>query len=365
MAQRQVSVKEGACLPGEATALIAASCYSLSYVLLRKGQAERDLPDHGLFPVLFISVLTLGASLALSQLIRPHAFVWNQNSAEAMGYSLLSGLIGTWLGRMALYAAIDYVGATRGVVIKSTAPLVTLIIAIFLLREKLDDLDATGMVCLLTGVAVVLLDRNRLQQRGYLNWLRHGAVLGVIAAILQGIGHAMRKLGTLHSTSALLSATVDVTTAFLAYTLWLLASGRLGAIVRTYRRSYTPNIIASAFLSAAAVLLFFTAVGSAPVSTVSVIIGTEPVLVAILSALLLRKIERLTLFTLIGSLLVALGVILTSLDQRSADPHKALVVVPPSAQELAPPSPVPLHFNQVNFYVKRGLTVGGQEDGAV
>jgi len=358
-------VKEVPCLPGEATALIAASCYSLSYVLLRKGQAERDLPDHGLFPVLFISVLTLGTSLVLSQLLGSHAFAWNQNLAEATFYSVLSGLIGTWLGRMALYAAIDYVGATRGVVIKSIAPLVTLIIAIFLLREKLDDLDATGMVCLLTGVGVVLLDRNRLQHRGYFNWLRHGALLGVIAALLQGIGHAMRKLGTVHSTSALLSATIDVSTAFLAYSLWLLASGRFQAVVQTYRRSYHPNIITSGFLSAAAVLLFFTAVGSAPVSTVSVIIGTEPVLVAFFSAVLLRRVERLTLFTILAAFLVALGVILTSLDQRSAESRKTVAAVLPISQKLASPAPIPLHFNQLNFHVKRGLAVGGKEHGAV
>lgn len=142
-------------MPGEGTALIAAGCYALSYVFLRKGQSESSLPDHGLFPILLLGVLTLGGSFTILHLTGTAAVIHRTDWQSILLYSAVSGLIGTWLGRMALYAAIEYVGATRGVVIKSIAPLVTLIIAFLLLGERLDDLDTTGMICLLTGVGLV------------------------------------------------------------------------------------------------------------------------------------------------------------------------------------------------------------------
>lgn len=302
-------------MPGEGTALIAAFCYALAYVFLRKGQSESPLPDHGLFPILSLSVLTLGSGLLLFTATGVASIQLPEKWPYVLLYSGLSGLIGTWLGRMALYTAIDSIGATRGVVIKSMAPLVTLLIALVLLRERLDDLDTTGMICLISGVALVFVDRSWIQQRGRLDWLKRGFVLGIGAAVLQGIGHAMRKLATVYGVNPLLSAFFDVTTAFLAYLLWLMFTGHLKHIVRYYVKSRDSYVMAAGFLSAAGVLLFFTAVGQAPVSTVSVIIGTEPVLVAIFSSILLRKLERLTLLTAVACILVATGVILTSLDQ--------------------------------------------------
>ena len=336
-------------MPGEATALIAAFCYSMSYVLLRKGQTSTSLPDHGLFPVLFISTLTLGVSLVGSYTVGATMSPF-QSSAwmEATIFSALSGLIGTWLGRMALYAAIDYLGATRGVVIKSAAPVVTLIIAVLLLRERLDDLDTTGMFFLLVGIALILVDRQWRQERGLLDWLRRGVVFGVLAALLQGVGHAMRKLGTIHPISAIVSATIDVGTAFLLYTLWLAVRGDLRQTVHTYVQSFHPFVVTAGFLSAAGVLLFFTAVRDAPVSTVSVIIGTEPALVTVLSALLLRRVERLTWITVLASTLVVVGIILTSLDQRPARTFAEPRPAYPSL--LATGSLPPVHWPQMSFY---------------
>lgn len=305
-------------MPGEATALIAAGCYALSYVFLRKGQSESALPDHGLLPILMLGVLTLGTSCVILSLTHSISFNLNGIWGPVALYSALSGVVGTWLGRMALYGAIDYIGATRGVVIKSLASLVTLVIAYVILGERLDILDTAGMVCLFTGVGLVLIDRSWVRQRGLGDWLRRGMTLGILAALLQGIGHAMRKLATLHPWSPLLSSMIDISTAFTAYLLWLSATGRLQRVVRFYASSYNPSVMAAGFLSAAGIVLFFTAVGTAPVSTVSVIIGTEPVLVAFLSVFMLRRLERLTVLTVLASLLVAAGVILTSLDQTHA-----------------------------------------------
>jgi drug/metabolite transporter (DMT)-like permease len=80
--------------------------------------------------------------------------------------------------------------------------------------------------------------------------------------------------------------------------------------VRVSLKNVNLYIIAAGLVSAAAVVSFFSASDSNPVSQVAVITGIQPVIVALLSSLFIRKLEKLSWITFICSLLATIGVAL-------------------------------------------------------
>lgn len=299
-------------MPGEVTAILAALCYSLSYVLLRKGQVTSAPRDNGLLPVLGISFITLALAITLQFTLDPTEF--HNISSRAILYCIASGLIGTMMGRLALFTAIARVGATRGIVVKTLAPAFTLILATILLDEEIQSIDMVGMVVVFAGIALLLAEQHMRVLRGRMfAFFQQGMVVAVVAAVFQAIGHIFRKLGMDFELDPLRAATIDITTALIAYVSYLQGRRQLSVLVRAYVKDRNPYMITAGVTSAAAVLLFFTALSTVPVSHVSVILATEPLFVALFSTLFLQTVERLSWWTFGSAFLVAAGVIVMSL----------------------------------------------------
>jgi len=299
-------------VPGEITAVLAALCYSLSYVLLRKGQVTSAPKDNGLLPILTISFVTLSGSVAAQWLADPEDL--DHVALAAIYFCMASGLVGTLMGRLALYTAISRVGATRGIVVKTLSPAITTILAMLLLDEDIHAVDGIGMVIIIIGILVLFPEQHRTMFRGRaFMFFQQGIVVAVAAAIFQSIGHIFRKLGMGFDMDPVLAAAIDITTAFVAYTAYLMGRRQLTSLVTDYVRNRNLYIVAAGFTSAAGVLLFFNAVAEVPVSHVSVILATEPLFVALFSTLLLHNVERLSLWTLCSAVLVVTGVVVMSL----------------------------------------------------
>ena len=301
-------------MPGELTAALSTVCYSLSFVLLRKGQAESNPRDHGLLPILFVSTLTFLSALLFHYLAFPTAPERLPISPRAIRYAVASGLFGTLFGRLALYTAIDYLGATRGVVIKALSPLATLLLAIIFLKEHYEKEYAIGMIFLFLGVGFILIERTLIKTRSISSFLfRHSFVIAALAAFLQGTGHAFRKLSVLAPVSPLWMASIDMFAAFIGYIILLVVRGELSIVWNSYRGQYNLPIYTAGVMSASGVLLFFLAVSQIPVSEVSIILGAEPIIVALISSLFLRQLERMTWLTIAAAVCVASGVMVISL----------------------------------------------------
>jgi drug/metabolite transporter (DMT)-like permease len=103
---------------------------------------------------------------------------------------------------------------------------------------------------------------------------------------------------------------LDTWAALLIYVIILGSLGRFKQYVRYYKSHLNLYIICAGFVMAAAVFLFFNAVLKIPVSTISAIMGTQPVLIAILAGIFMKKMERITWVTVASAILVSIGVIL-------------------------------------------------------
>lgn len=302
-------------VPGVLTAFIAALCYSVSYLFVRKGQAESNPEDHGLFPVLLISSLTLALALLVKVMRNAAPLVMGPHQALTISFCILAGILGTCFGRMALYAAIARIGATRGVIIDMLSAFVTLTAAIIFLGEKLRWSNIYGVIGITLGLTLLITERVWFPSRFMKQLYQSGVAMSFAAALLQGVGHVFRKPSVVSPISPTFAATLDIVAALLLYTLLLGWNGRLTRVLRHYRRTGSSNLYfaAAGCFSAAGVLLFFSASSTIPVSQVSIITSIQPVIVAVLSGVLLAKLEQITWFTVMSSICVTLGVIIMSL----------------------------------------------------
>lgn len=297
-------------MPGEVIAILCAFLYALSYLFLHKAQVKASWPDNGLLPVLFIGALALNCAVWSRAAFTGHL---PPASWPGLTFAALSGIIGTLIGRLFLYFAVARLGATRGVVIKTFSPLVTLLFAAIFLDESLDKSDIYGILLLLVSILFLFIERLWIpnSHRG-IAFFQKGIFIASMAAFCQGIGHGMRKLAIEHAADAMTSAAVDISAALLLYILFLFLTRKLRPIVDSYRQSRNTYVFTAGLLSACATLVFFVAVTETDVSVVAAITGTEPIIVGLLSLLFFPKLEKISIWTITSAILVAFGVVLLS-----------------------------------------------------
>ncbi|MCL6631320.1 MAG: DMT family transporter [Alicyclobacillus herbarius] len=290
---------------GEWTAVISTILYSFSYLLLYAAQRRGETCDNGVMPILYLGsvFLLVSAALHAAWVKAPPVLMWPQ-----LGFILLSGFCGTFLGRVTFFASMFRLGATRSTVIKSLSPVVTIVTAVTILREPLDTGETIGTVLMLCGVGLLLLERRKRDTRAvFRTSVMEGLAFGLAASVLEGVGHAWRKVG-MYGGHPIWAAAFDLTVAALAYSGYLLVQGTLREHIRFYGSVRSLYVWTAAATSAAAVLAFYTAVSTVPVSVVSAIVGIQPVLVALFSSLLFRNLEDRTWLTFVYTPLVGLGV---------------------------------------------------------
>ncbi|GEO24306.1 hypothetical protein AAC03nite_00910 [Alicyclobacillus acidoterrestris] len=301
-------------MPGELSALLATICYALSNMFLRKGQ-ENTLPaDNGLFPILAIGGVILTVNLIFDGIDDPAPLLIGESWLKNVVFCMSAGIVGTFLGRLALYAAIRRIGAIRGIIFIAMAPVVTLMIAISVLGERLTLLDVIGIALLASGIAILVVEGIAYSDRNMFSKVVHsGIVVAVVATLCQGIGYSFRKLGSGIPIDPIFAAALDTLAALFGYVLVLALMGKLRFYIRYYSTHINLWLVASGFLNAAAVFLFFEAVSETNVSVVSMITGSQPVVIALLCGVFMRDLERLTRFTIMSSIFVTFGVVMLGL----------------------------------------------------
>jgi uncharacterized membrane protein len=105
-----------------------------------------------------------------------------------------------------------------------------------------------------------------------------------------------------------MGSAVNVSTALIAFTAFLLASGNRGAV--TCRRRSLGYFVAAGVAENAGVFLNVVALGRGTVSVVAPLYGSSPIFVLLLSYFFLRGVEVLGGRIVAGTALIVLGVYL-------------------------------------------------------
>jgi drug/metabolite transporter, DME family len=220
---------------------------------------------------------------------------------HGIAYFVLAGLIGTVAGRLLRCVSIEKVGAAVTAALTNLYPFISAGLAILLLGERVT-------LAIVAGTTVIVAGTILLSTSGRLVGFRPAQLLyPFLSATCFGLVAILRKLG-LGGTGPLLGFTVNVTTALVAFTAFLLVSGQLRTL--SCRRRSLAYFVAAGVAENAGVYASVLALSVGTVSVVAPLSGASPLFVLAMSFLFLRGVERLTARVVIGTLLIVLGVYL-------------------------------------------------------
>ncbi|MBT8386012.1 MAG: DMT family transporter [Ignavibacteria bacterium] len=113
-------------------------------------------------------------------------------SAEQIYYLSISGFVGLVLGDSFLFKSFQLIGARLGMLIMALVPAFSSILALVFLDEHLSLISVTGMIITLSGISVVILERNK-SAESIFKTNKLGILYGVLGALGQASGLVLAK----------------------------------------------------------------------------------------------------------------------------------------------------------------------------
>lgn len=283
-----------------ALALLSALLSAAATILIRQG-----LRGYGPYTGAWINMAVGTVCLWVAV---PFTGGMGRPTPTALALFVLAGLIGTVAGRLLRFFAIDAVGASITGAFMNVTPLVSSGLAILLLGEHVTLPIVLGTLVIVAGATLLSTGGRSLGVRPAQLWLP------ILSATCFGIVAILRKLG-LSGMAAVPGTAVNVTTALVVFTGFLLASGQSRAMV--CRGPSLVYFLAAGVTENLGVFLVVLALSLGTVSVVAPLTNATPLFVIVFSLLFLRGIEVLNARVIGGSVLIVVGaVLITALGGR-------------------------------------------------
>jgi len=244
------------------------------------------------------------ALLALTQLIWKGRLVPTEASGDDWLWLALSAVVGLVIGDLLYFGALKRIGPRLALLLFTLAPPVSALGEWIVYGKGLSPLALGGMAATLAGLVIVIGDR-KVKANGIFRVTAVGILLGVGGSVCQGAGLVLSKMG-LDTVDPVTGTYIRMITAAPTYAvIYFLTGGRLRPILRQGKGMafafggafFGPFLGVTASLFAAK----YTHSGIA-----MTILSTTPITV-LPYAILIYK-ERLTLRTLLGTVVAVAGV---------------------------------------------------------
>lgn len=276
-------------------ALVTAITFGAAPVVLKMAFQRGGQAGIGILISLASAIpMTLAVALFVSpklELLTPFAVV----------AFILGGLAGSAVGRRWNYLSIDMLGASRSATIRSTSPVFTAVIVLFVYQEEISLVRWAAIVAIVAGAALVSWTPGS----GARGWLTLGVLYALGAAVAYGFRPIFIKAG-LQEVDSPLAASLIGAVAALIYTLARenlasLRAARLDAAFGFF-------LIGGAF-QAIAQLALALGLSGGDVSLVYSITASAPLFTILFTAIFLRGVEEITLRLALGATAVVIGVV--------------------------------------------------------
>ncbi|MEF8831812.1 MAG: DMT family transporter [Halobacteriales archaeon] len=287
-----------------ALALVPAVLWGFTPILSKRGMAGGGSSLQASLGVVAVdSTLYWAVLLALEG-----AAAFGRISPGAAALFLGAGVVGTALGRLAVFTGVDRVGASVNSTVISTRPLLATVLAVPVLGEAVGPLTAAGVVVLVAGL-VALTGSKGGDVEG---WRPRDLAFPLAAAFFFALGNVARRWGLLAFPDAglLQAVALNETAALVVLAGYGLVAGR-GDVLRAPRRTYA-FFAGSGAITAVALLALFAALQRGRVAVVDPLSATAPLFTVAFAAVLLRDLERVTRGVVAGAALVVVGAALVT-----------------------------------------------------
>jgi drug/metabolite transporter (DMT)-like permease len=310
-------------------ALLSAASFAASHVVSKRG-----LQGTSVTAGFMVIVGCAWVVVSLPALVDPPAM-----SGRSLVLFAVSGLFAPAISRAAALAGVHALGPSISVPIQQgLRPMIVVPAAALVLGEEFGPLRWIGVAAIVAGGWYLSRDPNRGVPRVEADvfakshaglpieapdptptpvrttstplGLRPGVVYPVAAAIGYATSDLFVKVGLEGASDPAYGAMVSIGTGF---AIWV-AAHAFPSMRRRFRLGRGVGWLAlSGVLMGTAILLLFNAFERGDVSLVAPVVATQPLFVFLLSALLLRHLERREPSTLIAGIVVVLGTMLVSL----------------------------------------------------
>jgi drug/metabolite transporter (DMT)-like permease len=118
-------------------------------------------------------------------------------TTEAKGWMLLSGLVGYVMGDFCLFQCYILIGSRFGQLFMTLAPLAAALTAWMTLGQQMTPVSIVAMLVTLFGIGISVLGRGE-RHRVSLKLPLDGVLFAIAAAVCQGVGLVLSKIGMDH-----------------------------------------------------------------------------------------------------------------------------------------------------------------------
>jgi drug/metabolite transporter (DMT)-like permease len=220
----------------------------------------------------------------------------------------LMGVTAYSYGRVVFYKALDTIGPPRLMTLMSTAPLLSLSLAVVFLGERPGLGVLAGTLLVIAGIVMVSYEPSEGR------WVQKGIVWGFASALSVGVSVFLRRKGI----TAMPNVGLTVAWSNLVSFPVLLAVRPFmpPALFRWKMGWAFWAILGVGLLNSAVQVLYNLAVLHGEVSVVGPIISSSPVFSLIFTAFLLRDMARVRLATVAGVLVTVAGMVAIALGRH-------------------------------------------------
>ena len=251
------------------------------------------------FVSLIVHTIVLWTALFLTSGIPTVNFV-------AVGAICLTGIVQPFM-RFFQYKGMEKIGTSRAVTLRNSYPVLSVLIGIMFLGERITLLGMIGTLLIVGGI---VLSSWKVDERFKdFRWLY--VVFPLITASMTSVVHPLRRYALMQANEPLFFAALVGPFSLLAFAVYYWVPANSEKLVWD-RRALIPFLL-SGLGETLAVLFMLHAFAVGSVVTVSPITATSPIWTVLLGAIFLRRLEKFTVASVIGTLSVVAGVIAIAL----------------------------------------------------
>ncbi len=304
---------------GELFAVLSASFFAAANITITRG-ATSESQDNGAFLSIVLTVVIAGAMWAAAYTTRGTPTI----TAAGLAWFAAAGLLTIFLGRVFVYASIQYLGAVRASAVKRLNPFFTVLLGILVLGEPLTGGLAAGMGLIFASF-VVLIRHSLRAARGVADaaipqrslWRRTrrafttagslGYFYGPVSALAYAVGYVGRKKGLDEIPDPFLGTLVGSLVGMLAFLTAALFQASYRRAVRSAVTRFNGWLLAAGIFSTLGQVCYFVALNYSTMTRVALISAMEVFITMFLSLYLLRARERLSVPVVVAASMGVLG----------------------------------------------------------
>ena len=283
-------------MPPELIALLSAIVYALSFVLARKGMRYSNSATVTVVSLIAMSVM-FGIPVAILGVPS-----WNWT---ALWLIVIAGTFQPFI-RHLTYQGMQIIGAARTGPLRATHPFWAGLIAVTLLGEVLTPRVFLGNVTVIAGITAISWQRTQAR----MEVSRWYVLLPMTAAFLAGVAFPLRRAALTLTPEPLFFAAVMGVVGLLVVGI----AQAVPPLAQRYiwdRRALWAFVWAGALESLGGAGILY-ALNSGEVLVIAPITATLPMWILLATVIFLRDMERVTRTTVLGTVLVVIGIVLVT-----------------------------------------------------